>query len=505
LPASKGKRFKEGAVRKLVWFHRWLGIATCLIFALWFASGAVLLFEPFPSLGREEQMALQEPVMAGSVGVGPSRAAAAAGGRADSLRLVQRAGMPAYVAMTDTGSLVIDARDGRRLDRLTPAEAARVARRIDAGGTATPESFDYDQWVVHNRFDPLRPFYRLDLADAAGTRLYLSAVTGEIVLRTTRWQRGWNWTGAVLHWAYFTPLRSSFTTWDRSVWWLSFVALLVAVAGTILGIVRTLAAQRQRKPALTYFRSRWLRWHHLLGLFASVFVLTWIFSGWLSMDHGRLFSRGTMTPKQVTAYAGGTMADRLRGATGSTVHVGAGAKELEFSVVAGRPVLTVWSDTGPRVFDSNGAPIPVSAVDELVAHGITGAWPGKVSGRAVAVPATDTYALAEGWPVTARLIQGDGRSRPDVVFDGVTGRVLTVNDGSRKAYAWVYYVLHTFKFPGLAERPGLRQAFVLIPLLLGFLFSITGVVIGWQRLRTSGRLERSQSAKSASPLRNVQN
>ena len=27
-------------------------------------------------------------------------------------------------------------------------------------------------------------------------------------------------------------------------------------------------------------------------------MLTWIFSGWLSMDHGRLFSRGQLTPAE---------------------------------------------------------------------------------------------------------------------------------------------------------------------------------------------------------------
>lgn len=64
------------------------------------------------------------------------------------------------------------------------------------------------------------------------------------------------------------------------------------MAGVILGVIRTLAGQRQRKPTLTFYRLKWMRWHHLMGLFAGIFVLTWILSGWLSMDHGRLFSRG---------------------------------------------------------------------------------------------------------------------------------------------------------------------------------------------------------------------
>ena len=37
-------------LRALVWFHRWAGVALCLFFAMWFATGAVLSFVPFPSL-----------------------------------------------------------------------------------------------------------------------------------------------------------------------------------------------------------------------------------------------------------------------------------------------------------------------------------------------------------------------------------------------------------------------------------------------------------------------
>ena len=77
------------------------------------------------------------------------------------------------------------------------------------------------------------------------------------------------------------------------------------------------------------------------------------------------------------------------------------------------------------------------------------------------------------------------------MFDGATGRVLTVNDGSRKAYGWIYDALHTFDVPGLIERSTLRRIMVLLPLITGFLFSITGVVIGWQPLRKKAPLTRA--------------
>jgi hypothetical protein len=483
LSASNVRHRKEQVTKQLAWFHRWLGIVTCLVFALWFASGAVLLFKPFPSLPRGDQLALERPVAFPAVRASPAEAMAAVRGGA-ALRLVQRGAIPAYIVGTEKGAVPVDARSGALLPLIAPAEASAIATRLGGAAASASPAFDYDQWIVHNRFDPLRPFYRLDLHDAGGTQLYLSARTGELVQRTTRWDRGWNWVGAVLHWAYFTPIRSSFTLWDRTVWILSLVALLVAVAGTILGVIRTLAARRQRKPALTFYRLRWMRWHHLLGLFASIFVLTWILSGWLSMDHGRLFSRGHASEVALARYEGQSLTDAMKVIRPETFVRYGQSRELSFSVVGGSAIVTAWQPDGTvRRRLADGAPLDTGRVTEFARRGIAAAWPGAPVASPVQIPSTDTYALAEGWPTSALLFAGVPGTRPDIVVNGTDGQILTVLDRSRKAYAWVYYALHTFNFPGLTTHPVLRQILVLIPLLFGFAFSITGVVIGFQRMR----------------------
>lgn len=469
--------------KQLAWFHRWLGVVTCIVFALWFASGAILVFQPFPSLPHADQLALEAPVGFASVRVSPQQAIRAAGG-GDTLRLVQRGNDPAYVVGTSSGLVAIDARTDARLAPVDRDSAAALATRLGGPAARVSAAYDYDQWVVHNRFDPLRPFYRLDMQDTAGTQLYLSAQTGEIVHRTTRWDRGWNWVGAVLHWAYFTPLRSSFTAWDQTVWWLSLVGLLVAVSGTLLGVIRTLAAQRQRKPSLTFYRLKWMRWHHLLGLFASVFVLAWILSGWLSMDHGRLFSRGRASQEQLSGYAGTPLAAGVAPITPATMMRFDHARELDFTMVGGSAILTAWQPTGEaKRFLADGAPLDTAMVAALAGKGIAAGWAGPAPGTPHPVASTDMYALAEGWPASALLFPGVTGVRPDIVVDGSDGHVLTVLDASRKAYAWIYYALHTFNFPVLTTHPILRKILVMVPLLFGFIFSITGVVIGYQRLR----------------------
>lgn len=84
-------------------------------------------------------------------------------------------------------------------------------------------------------------------------------------------------------------------------------------------------------------------------------------------------------------------------------------------------------------------------------------------------------------------ISFQGSALPDAYVDGATGRVLTVMDRSRATYAWTYYAVHAFNFPGLTARPILRKGILLLPLIAGFSFSATGVVVGWRRLRRDPR------------------
>lgn len=486
MPASsvrKGPRL----LAALVWCHRWLGVATCLIFAAWFASGAVMLFQPFPSLRHAAQMALQAPVDGDAVAIPPARALRLAGGEAETLRLVQRAGAPAYLVETAGGVRAIDAGSGAALPPLSPRQALKEARRLfgPAAGIAGP--FRHDQWVVHNRFDRARPFYRLDGNDAAGTQLYLSARTGELLQRTTRTARAWNWPGAVLHWAYVTPLRKHWSAWDATVWWLSLVCLAVAVAGVVVGIVRMRAARRLTPRRISFYRTRWLRWHHLAGLGVGGFVLAWIFSGWLSMDHGRLFSRGTATPAQAQRYLGCPLADALRG-TGASALSGMGsAREIGLASLACRPVVTGYAADGSATrVDGAGQRIGDEAMRRMVGRAAAAGWPASRAASIAEVDPASTYALAEGWPASTWRVRLGGAS-PDLYVDADSGRLLTVMDGSRAAYAWAYYALHTGNVPGLTTRPVLRRILLLLPLTVGFLFSITGVVLGWRRLRKAGR------------------
>ena len=466
----------------IVVLHRWLGIAFCLLFALWFASGIVMHFVPFPSLTEAERFAGLAPVAQGEVGIAVADAVAASG-IADATRVLlwQRSDGPVFVVSGPSRVRAVHASDGADASVDFPDVALAIARAhadqrgLDAARAAIAAREDYDQWSVPNGFDRHRPLFRVAIGDAAGAEVYVSSLTGEVVLDTTRGERRWNLVGSVLHWIYPTLLRSHWALWDRVVWTLSLFALIAAVLGAVLGLARL----RLRGRLISTPYRGWHALHHVVGLVATVFVLTWIFSGWLSMDHGRLFSRGELSAAEagvINAPPDWTTVTSL-----DRKPVAPTAREVEWFAFDGkvyrRERIGLDRQVLVRPDGDETEFVGVQDVGGLTARLATGC------GRPSVLADDDDYparSIVSGSPVY--------RARcGDLWFDidGADGRVLQRLDTSRRAYRWLYSALHTLDFPVLIAHPLLRDVLIVGFCSLGLVFSVTGIVIGWRRLRLS--------------------
>ena len=470
-------------MRALVSIHRWLGVAFCLFFAMWFATGIVMHFVPFPALTEAERLAGLLPLDPAALRAAP-RAAAVAATLPDAVRvrLIARHDGPVFVVEHAAGITAVRAADlapaAVRTGNLAVTLAAAHARQrgMPANAIRFMELADYDQWTVSNGLDAHRPLYRLALGDPAGTEFYVSSATGEIVRDTTAHQRGWNYAGSVLHWVYPTVLRSHWRVWDATVWTLSLGATIAAISGGVVGLLRLRIVRRR---VASPFRG-WQAWHHWLGLGCLVFVLTWIFSGWLSMDHSRLFSNGQLTASETAAFADSSVWKKDLPA--APPFAAGQTREIEWFAFAGRIYrrerLTLESQQ-LAVVGENARPggMFLEAADiARVAHRL-----GSNCAPAIRVTPGDHYPAASTLPDAPvyRIVCGS------VWFqvDGANGAPLEKLDGSRRAYRWLYQALHTLDFPALSARPRLRTAAIVLLCGLGTLFSVTAVVIGWRRLR----------------------
>ena len=475
-------------MRALIPVHRWLGIVFCLLFAMWFASGIVMHFVPFPSLTEAERIDGLAGVEAAPGLRSPAEAVGAVTGAA-RIRLLQRVDRPVYLVSSTAGVKAFGAADlseaSVRSEALAFAIAVDHARRrqINASQAAFPELTIHDQWTLSGSLNRHRPLYRVALNDEAGTDLYVSSVTGEVVSDTTRHQRGWNYVGSVTHWIYPTALRSHAGIWNTTVWSLSLAALIAALAGSLLGI---LAIKLAWGSIVSPYQG-WHKWHHLLGLACMAFVVSWIFSGWLSMDSGRLFSTGALTPEESSKIPGMPAWNKVSKAGWQPASVAAREtiKELEWFLLDGENYRRERTglDT-QRLFAVNagaGASPPPQVF--LGRYEVGGLVERLASGcnAPIVVGADDNYVVSSSMP-NAPVYRS---VCSDVWYhvDGANGAILERSDRSTRLYRWLYRALHRLDIPVLNAHPTLRSTLIVLLCGCGLVFSLTGVVIGWRRLR----------------------
>ena len=102
--------------------------------------------------------------------------------------------------------------------------------------------------------------------------LYVSAQSGDVVLRTTARERFWGYLGPVTHWVYFTPLRKNGSVWSEFIIWSSLIGCVMCVTGLVWGLWRYSPRSRfrlKRVPSQSPY-SGMLKWHHYAGLLFGV-------------------------------------------------------------------------------------------------------------------------------------------------------------------------------------------------------------------------------------------
>lgn len=473
----------------LYWTHRWLGIGGCLLFAMWFVSGVVMMYVGYPSLTDEERLAGLAPLRFEQAAVSP--AAVLDGLPQPPRRMVlemQGGDNPEPVwRIVDArgGRHTVSARDGRVPGPVDAAQAEAIARDFSGrAGAHWAETLERDQWTVPQGLDPLRPLHRIEVGDAAGTELYVSSRNGEVVRDTTRSERLWNWLGSVPHWIYFTPLRADPPLWHDVVVWLSGACIVSAVTGIVIGILRVRLRRRFRNGAVTPYTG-WMAWHHIAGLIGGFFVLTWIVSGWLSMNPNGWFQRGPVDAAVMARYTGaGTSPFPWPPASLPTGEGAAAPREAVPLWFDGKPLLQLRdAQAYVRVIDAaTGAIASISREDILRAA--PRLRPGSAVTQATLQAREDFhwYGHHRERIVPVWRLQFDDPARSWIYIDPASGQVVGSNDSNSRLRRWLFNAAHSLDFPWLIQyRPAWDIVMWLLS-IIGAVASASGVVIGWRRL-----------------------
>lgn len=494
--------------------HRWLGIGGCLLMLLWFVSGMVMLFVGYPKLTPAERLAALPALVDARGWQELSVLPEVVRQEPERVVLTTLRGEPAYMVRSGANVGAWSVLTGHALPPVS-AQLAEVSAAQFAGGPSFVGAMplDEDRWTHSRALDPHRPLYRVGVGGAQPGDVYVSSHTGEVVLDAPRLQQRWNYVGAWLHWLYFLRMQSVDPVWTWTVIVLSALCTVAAISGIVVGIWRWRFRGQYRSGSKTPYQEPWMRWHHLIGLMASAFVFTWIFSGLMSMNPLGVFS-SSRASLDVARYQGGVPADACVLAQPAAVLAAVHTPQFV-------PVEIQWRRIGGELFavalDGNADSRVVTerggALQVSTAFGAD--W---LQGRVVAMSearmrsftllqAPDAYfypraaeamsgAAVRRFPVA--MVDFDDAEATRVYVDLATGDPLLTLGTRERAGRWLFSFLHSWDLPALLRQQNSRLMVLLLLSLAGTALCATATVIGYRRLRMTFRHKRRHAPHARS-------
>ena len=519
--------------RRFYLWHRYLGIGLSLAFALWFATGVVMLYAQFPILTPAERLAGLPALDPARFSITPAAAVESAGMSAAPrrVRMGTLLDRPIYYILPPGEPWRgVYADDGQVLTGIDETTAGRVARRhaaVGARATLLGAVETVDQWTLTNSLNLHRPLYRFGLDDDRGSELYVSARTGEMVMRTTRSERLWSWLGTIIHWGAPQILRERVGVWRQTMLWLSGAGMVLAATGLVVGWLRyrrrgylLKGVDATRRVSSPYVGVK--RYHHWAGLAVGLLSLTWITSGFLYLNPGGSRQGPLSTTTQMTPYSVGGVrastsarpgqAEAMRGGplvASLWVDSPASAwarvpermpasqnrlpKEVELRRFAGRPYYMfqfgAFESVTVAADGAGDAPFVRHPTEALVAQARQ-AVQGPLE-SAELIESYDAYYYSVGPGARRRLpvlrLTFDDPVTHLMYVDPHTGSIARAYDTHAMVMRWAVIGLHCLDFPFLVRNRPAWDITIIALSLGGLVLSGSGVVLGWRRVRRRRR------------------
>lgn len=488
-------------MKLLRFLHKWLGILMAPLLVMWFVTGFFMIFSGFPRVEKEQAFALLDPI--GSIDSLPStgelidwyQTHTATGDSPTTLSLKREEGRAVLSLSGAQGEVLMDLRSEKPIDDIPPTleELTEKTLRLTGLSPARVDTLhQLNQWLPFASRREDLPFIKVSVENPKSTTLYFSGKSGRLLQETNQSNRWMAYFGAIPHWIYFWPIRQDVELWKGIFVVLGIMGCVMIISGIIVGVVWTVKSRRSSRRRWSPFSKRsgkWLYWHHISGLLFGIIVLTWMFSGWMSLDSLPRWLTGPSPRTELYSIKdGGAITGNEVMHFEPILAQHPNAKQVTYSHYMGRPyyrleesakpaTYLVYNDDGSLaqlalsqeevVSYLNGLDLAIEVKEASVLHHYKGDYlPHPRGKRKPPLPVLDLL-TAEGTTLYIAL---------DEPYLSVQNRATRLNN-------WAYQKLHSLKFVWSYEHPTLWLCIMLFLLTGGAIVSVTGLVLGWRALK----------------------
>src|SRR5262245_18113072 len=481
------------AFRKfLILTHRYLGIAVCLLFVMWFVSGIAMIFaRGMPGLTPEVRLQHLPVLNTGAVKLSPAEAAEKAllersPNRVTLLTVMDR---PAYRFSSGRSTVTVFADTGDVLENVGQPEAMKIAARFmnvpETQLRYAGELVEPDQWTLEER--RILPAHKVTVDDEAHTDLYVSEETAEVALLTTRGSRALAWFAAIPHWMYFAPLRQNGPVWRQVVLWTSGAATVLALIGIILGFTQYFT----RYAGL-------LRWHYVTGVLFGVFYVIWVFSGLLSMAPFFWASGGGTGNRIYQALRGGPL-DLSR--FPKLALLPGNFKEIEFLRIQGEHYYLIRNDSNDPLLvsaDSSQSRRDLFSTESLMMR-VKQSTPDVPIAESVLLSKYDSYyhPTERKPPLPVLRVKFADPDATWIYIDAYMSQVVTRFTRRERLQRWIYHGLHSLDFNFWYYQGPVWTSTMVLLNTGGAMLSAIGLLLAIKRVaRSIKRMVRAPARRS---------
>lgn len=466
--------------------HRILGTLLSILFCMWFLSGLVMIYHTFPRVKQADRWSRMDYLEADSLPAWEEvQKRLPANEEIRHISLCQSLGQQVFQIRTDNGSheLTTDFSERTHID-------ASSIRQVAASWNSSPVEridtlYTLEQWIPFGALRQHFPIYKYYFADKDRHQLYISSKTAEVLQYTSREERCWAWLGAIPHWIYFTTLRQDIDRWITVVVTLSGIGCIFCLTGLYLGIRDFRRARHQRR--LSPYKKFWYKWHHLAGAVFGLFVLTFCFSGMMSLANVEDFgirSRLDFNPsQQLKQMHPENYPLDYRKIIQCHPHQ---LRQLEWTHFGLIPLYHAQTDSGPITWDARCTDSlkPLNLTPEDIRDVLQSIHGKEANLKIEWLNEQDTYYVSRKRKLALPVwkVQIDDADASCYYIHPYSGEFRYVNRPARWQH-WAYPALHSLQIPELTTHPRLWYLIMWILMLGGTFVSLSGFWLAIQYLR----------------------